>query len=260
MTWMWLMTPVSDTPPWSQSEPQICLSLKKYKKIPQILKCINKQALVEITSRHQNYVQIFTDGSKVDEKVAAAAVLSVTPNSHCSCRLRDHCSTYTAELQAILLALKQAYQSQERKFIIFSDSLSALQALGKLKTDHPLLIQIQEFLHKMNADQKEIVFMWVPGHVGIQGNEAVDGAAKEAHDNKPTTDFMPFSDLKPLTAKYVYQVWQKEWDETGLVFNKFHEILPKLRDKLLSFCNTRKENTALNQLHIGHSYLTHSFF
>ena len=35
-------TTVSDTPPWSQSEPQICLSLKKYKKIPQILKCINK--------------------------------------------------------------------------------------------------------------------------------------------------------------------------------------------------------------------------
>ena len=51
--------------------------------------------------------------------------------------------------------------------MIFSDSLSALQALAKLKTDHPLLIQIQEFLHKLNADQKEIVFMWVPGHVGI---------------------------------------------------------------------------------------------
>ena len=74
-----------------------------------------------------------------------------------------------------------------------------------------------------------------------------------------TADLMPFSDLKPLTAKYVYQVWQKEWDETGLVSNKFHEILPKLRDKLLSFCNTRKENTVLNRLHIGHSYLTHSF-
>ena len=60
-------------------------------------------------------------------------------------------------------------------------------------------------------------------------------------------------------TEYVHQVWQKEWDETGLVSNKFHEILPKLSDKLLSFCNTRKENTVLNRLHIGHSYLTHSF-
>ena len=126
-----------------------------------------KQAFLEVTSKHQTYVQIFTDGSKVDEKVVAAAVSSVAPNSPFSCRLRDHCSIYTAELQAVLLALKQAYQSQESKFMIFSDSLSALQALGKLKTDHPVLIQLQELLHNVNADQKEIIFMWVPGHVGI---------------------------------------------------------------------------------------------
>ena len=107
-------------------------------------------------------MQIFTDGSKVDEKVAAAAVSSVAPNSPFACGLRDHCSIYTVERQEILFALKQAYQSQERKFMIFSDSLSALQALRKLKTDHPLLIQIQELLHKINADQKEIVLMWVP--------------------------------------------------------------------------------------------------
>ena len=48
-------------------------------------------------------------------------------------------------------------------------------------------------------------------------------------------------------------------DATVLVSNKFHEIVPKLPDKLLSFCSTRKEDTVLNRLHIDHSYLTHSF-
>ena len=100
--------------------------------------------------------------------------------------------------------------------------------------------------------------MWVPGHVGIRGNKAADRAAKEALHNKPTADLMPFSDLKPLTAKYVYQVWQREWEETGLVSNKFQEILPKLPHKLIFFVIQEKK-TVLNRLYIGHSYLTHSF-
>ena len=48
--------------------------------------------------------------------------------------------------------------------------------------------------------------MWAPGHVSTRGNEAF-----AALDKKPTADFMPFSDLKPLTAKYVYI---KEWNES----------------------------------------------
>ena len=112
-------------------------------------------------------MQIYTDGSKVDEKVAAAAVSSVAPNSPFFCRLRDHCCIYTAELQTILFALKQVYQSKEKKFMIFSNTLSALQALKNFKTDHPLLIQIQELLHKINADKKQTIFMWVPGHICI---------------------------------------------------------------------------------------------
>ena len=200
-----------------------------------------------------------SDGSKVDEKVAAAAVSSVAPNSPFLCRLRDHCSIYTTELQANLFAVKQAYQSQESKFMIFSNSLSALQALEKFKSDHPLLIQVQDMLHKIEIDQKKVAFMWVPGHFGICGNEASDRAAKEALEKEPIDDQMPFSDLKALTAKYIHQVWQKEWDEAIIVSNKLHDNLPKLSDKLLRLSNTRKEDTIVNRLHFGHSYFTYPF-
>ena len=86
-------TIVTDTPPWSQSEPQICLFLTKYKNDTTNAE-VYKQAFLEITSRHPKYMQIDTDGSKVDEKVAAAAVSSVAPNSPFTCRLRYHCSIY----------------------------------------------------------------------------------------------------------------------------------------------------------------------
>ena len=79
-------------------------------------------------------------------------------------------------------------------------------------------------LHKIEVGQKEVVFLWVPGHVGICRNEAADRAAKEALENESTDELMPFSDLKPLTAKYMHHVWQKEWDEAVTVFNKLHEI------------------------------------
>ena len=69
----------------------------------------------------------------------------------------------------------------------------------------------------------------------------------------------PFSDIKPLTAKYIHHVWQKEWDEAIIVSNKLHDILPKLSGKPLAFCNTGKEHTLLNRLHTGHSSFMHFF-
>ena len=68
-------------------------------------------------------------------------------------------SIYTAELRAILLALKHVYYSKEKKsFLILSDSLSSLQSILNLKYDHPVLVQILELYTKMTREGKEIVF------------------------------------------------------------------------------------------------------
>ena len=44
----------------------------------------------------------------------------------------------------------------------------------------------------MNADKRETIFMWVPGHIGIRANEAADRAAKEALNTEPTAGLVPF--------------------------------------------------------------------
>ena len=87
-------------------------------------------------------------------------------------------------------------------FLILSDSLSSLQSIFNLKYDHPVLVQILDLYTEMTRDGREIVFIWVPGHVGIRGNSAADSAAKDALDGDISVELIPFSDLKSRTNKY----------------------------------------------------------
>ena len=55
-------------------------------------------------------------------------------------------SIYTAELRAILSALKHVYQSNSTHSLIISDSLSALQSISSRKITHPILVEIHNLL------------------------------------------------------------------------------------------------------------------
>jgi ribonuclease HI len=69
----------------------------------------------------QRYKKIFTDGSKQGPAVAAAAV---TEGKVLIKRLPDNASIFSAESQAILLALDIISQSHTHDFLICSDSLT----------------------------------------------------------------------------------------------------------------------------------------
>ena len=55
----------------------------------------------------------------------------------------------------------------------------------------------------MIKDGKEVVYVWLPGHVGISGNLAADSAAKDALDGDVSDEYIPSSDLKPRLNNYV---------------------------------------------------------
>ena len=91
-------------------------------------------------------------------------------------------------------------------FLILPDSLSALQAIQSLKYDHPVLINFHEQYSQLIREEKDIVFVWVSGHVGIRGNCAADSAAKGALDGDISDEFISFSDLKPRLNNHIFEL------------------------------------------------------
>ena len=60
-----------------------------------------------------------------------------------------------------------------------------------------------------------------------------------------------------MTVVYCKRLWQTEWSKQ--INNKLFEILPDLSASLPNFASTRKEETVLARLHIGHTCVTHNF-
>ena len=122
------------------------------------------------------YAFIYTDGSALDDKAASAAVID---NYSFIERLQDKSSIFSAELLALYLALDRVEKldSGERNFIIFSDSMSALQAILIQDWMHPLVLKVLERLRLLvQYQEKMILFYWAPSHIGIRGIEKVDTA------------------------------------------------------------------------------------
>ena len=52
--------------------------------------------------------------------------------------------------------------------------------ISNMKYGHPVLAKSLELHLELISDGKEIIFVWVPGHMAIRGNLAADSASKDA--------------------------------------------------------------------------------
>ncbi|GFX00972.1 uncharacterized protein TNCV_4579381 [Trichonephila clavipes] len=130
--------------------------------------------------------------------------------------------------------------------------MRALESLHFLTEHrHPTVIEILLLLRKLERKGFDINFSWVPGHVGILGNEHADNAARSMSD--PMQRPVCYQDLKTSIQHYVHHIWQETWDQQ--ILNKLHNIHTSTSH--WAALPVRRHDVRLTRLRIGHTRFTH---
>ncbi|GFQ87656.1 RNase H domain-containing protein [Trichonephila clavata] len=236
-------------PPWKVIYPKVDFTLSCYSKACTPVSTY-RTLYLEHRELFSDYEPIFTDGSKSESHVGSAVVSLSTVITDA---LPISASIYTAELHALRIAIEHISLSRGKKFIIYTDSLSALQSIVSLhSSSHPILVDITYALAN-HLKKKDIRFCWIPGHAGITGNELADTAARSATGSSERFP-IPHSDLKACFRQKLQSVWQSNWDQQ--TENKLHSVMPVLAPTVPSSSN-RREQVIWTRLRLGHTRLTH---
>jgi ribonuclease HI len=135
----------------------------------------------------------------------------VTNNQIIKKRMRSQSSIYSAEQQAIIMAMESTTRTN-KPTIIATDSLSSLLgASGNRWTRNPKTRNLKTKL--LDNLRNHIKLIWVPNHVGIGGNEAADQAAKDAlNEEIGNQEPYPPQDLMKWMKKEEFNNRQKRWE------------------------------------------------
>ena len=97
----------------------------------------------EVKSFFHEYQDIYTDGSKDQDRVASAMV---TKTQMFGKRLPMYASIFTTELRAIHSAFMCINICENKKLIILSDAKSVLEAMANRKFENPIVLRLIENL------------------------------------------------------------------------------------------------------------------
>jgi len=193
-----------------------------------------------------NSEHLYKDASKITNRVGQAII---TKNVTIVYKFPPLCSIFTAESTAIYKAVEYILNDNnnpQTKFIILSVSLSSLKAIQNMENTTDLTKLIQGHTYKAQWKEKQIHFIWIPGHIGIPGNETADN---ETHIVATSTEISllniyTYSDVKKEIQFNITNKWHLHWRNQNTKLSRIKNNIHLWQNPGLS----RKEEMVINRL------------
>ena len=159
----------------------------------------------------KSQIEIYTDGSKLDGKSGAGALIRIEDKDvlTISERLCDT-TVFIAEISAIISSLlyleKLDPQSKDIRFMV--DNQATLKSLMQPKSNHRLIIEAKRKLNRL-AKWNRIKLAYIEAHSNWTGNEIADLAAKKGSNSIRKTDLSIYTSIE--AKNYVKELILKDW-------------------------------------------------
>ena len=212
-------------------------------------------SLKYISKTHTNKIKIYTDSSKDPTANTAGAAFVVPELGHTSkIKLNPILSVFTPELIAIEHAITWILKGGIQNSVILTDSLSAIQALqyGKSRSRPDKVDKILSLLNLASTVKFNISIEWIPAHVGIEGNESADMAAKETMTTGTQDPTRPSkSEIYYLINNAINKKWQSQWTHNNKG-RMLHFGQPTVKTQCDIYSTNRRLDTVYTRLRLGH--------
>ena len=203
-------SPVSPIPSWELRKPVFDIDHTDLTKNENI-NILSVSVKSHLETNYANHLKVFTDGSVIENRRAGAAFVIPALKVERSYYLGKNVCIFSAELYAIIMALKYLIDLPQTIFqvVICVDSKSVLYTLNSTntKTRTEMVLEIKHLVHSLILRGTNVNFCWVPSHCGIFANEWVDRAAKKGAKNSDSSmNVQPLS----LSIQEGYSLLEKE--------------------------------------------------
>ncbi|CAJ1053397.1 uncharacterized protein LOC119229131 [Xyrichtys novacula] len=197
-------------PPWRMVWPTVDWSVmgKKRKEGGQVglISVVNQR----LREEYSGFVHVYTDGAKQPETgVTGLGVVVPSRGIEINRRTSYGLAVNTVEMLGVLIALK--WVEKVKRVVICTDSASVLASIRSFHSSsrQGLLCEILQSVTRIVQQGGQISFLWVPAHIGVEGNEKADVMAKEALGKESVELNVRLSkaEVKSMIWEKLIQMW-----------------------------------------------------